>query len=317
MKNLKIFIRKSGLVFLSLITYIITGENLGLANSHAEGAESRTSMVDKMYNALKGKPALRSSEGTFPGNDYPSFQEFAQRLEYFVEGKIFDLYDGIAQIGNVDSYVGVTAISVTSYRTVIPKMWLLQYLIDFREYTRISQQPSNFTFDQNGEITIGPDTFDNVTFSIEANPYDKGILGYYIRMKADDTLVGNSSMTLLQPDSAWSQTYQLDDQGGQGGVFLFNHTIQDTLTVSPNVDGAAPPDLAVTIDGVVTGMASEFMLCPDELMNLNITGSNINIFVYPVVMTTAMKHLFWTHFVANQLDTLGDTLLESIRKQVG
>lgn len=268
---------------------------------------ARASFTDRLAAQVSSMVKAESpNKQSIPGNAYPQYgsREF---LETFVEGKVFDIYDGVASLGTLDSYVGITPIGQTSYQTLFPKLFALNFLQGAQDIPRYTFTPIIETFGGNGEFVSGPDTFNEINVEVPSSLNNR-ILGMMIIAQADSTINGSATMEIEVPSTGFKQTYKVNDIAKGGAVFIWNHEKQTELTVTtPNTP--VPPVMNKVITLAPALLNSEFLISPTAIRNWKIKARNTTVYAYPIVMTTLLKTVFWTHFVANALPEFGDTLL--------
>lgn len=315
--------KKGFLNFFTLLVILDTERVQHAERATAITAQANTqpiSLIDKMSASVRKVVGMNTadsfpSNGATGGNDYPSWAQFRQTLNDFVEGKVFDIYDGVTEIGSIDTSYGLFPLNVTSYQALFPKMFMLNLLTGRIDIPRYSAAPISRTFDSNGEFTIGVDTFSSISVAPNAADFASRTIGYFGMFKAGNTLLGDSTVTATYANG-WAQTYQLQDITGTGGFFLWNCAAQQDAALVSAVSVAAPPVLAVTQTLTLTNSPNDWLVSTSP-QNIIFTGFNATVFIYQVTITTALKNLIWSHFVANALPDLGASILSEVRAMYG
>lgn len=233
-------------------------------------------------------------------------------LDHELANRVLDFYDGRELSTGLDAYKGVNTINISSYDTYIEPIYVINALgIHTAEKTDFS--PPAFTFDANGNITIGGVTHTEVKALPDASFADQ-ILGTLYLVNASDTQSGVSSVSLTS-NAGWQAEYQLRDINDSGYIFVFNHS-QDikngvaTTTVDSDDHFAAGSVITTT------AIADSYYIDFNKPNEMTVQGVNATVNYYPLTLTDAAVTALWYSLITDSLNLFADDLIADYSSQL-
>lgn len=141
------------------------------------------------------------------------------------------------------------------------------------EPARYQQSPLNVAFDENSEISIGVNTFNDYTTNT-IGTYTVPFVGHLFVLKRNNILRGDAKF-YVESEEGYRAGLQVTDDTAV--VLVLNHIKAKKVTSDITPDTATPPNLVFDLNFTSTEQADQFELSFNTPKEVTVTGTNVSI----------------------------------------
>jgi hypothetical protein len=250
-------------------------------------------------------PGIKQDEGDPSRPDTPTEADM-------VITTVLDMFDMNPMKTQLATTRGLNADNVTPYTFYMEPGIAFGLLIEHTDF-QYTVNPVNITFDSNGNINYLSTPYTSATVSAPLDP-PSSLLGWAIWMRANDMLVGLSSMTLSKGGSTpiWQLGYDLNENSG--AAFFWNVDQQNSLVSTPVT---TVPAAVLTIVSTISEAAVEnfFYFSPGDAGPLEVTGSNAILKMYPIYNQPMIIAGLNAAIMADSLDAFAQAIPDELARK--
>lgn len=244
-----------------------------------------------MASGSKGAKVAQFTDPKFGNEDF-------QHAEWLASAA-----DGMTEIGGLFAGKGCVQQNQSDSAAFIEPFALLGPLFT-HGISRYKYTPDSLNFGSTGLLTssVGTHPSARVTFDI-----GETVLGYILRVRQQDETLGKPVVTVTPHNG---EAAKFETTGKVGLIFAWAPSAELSSVVSNAQSGAAAAQRVIA-STVASSASGDYYVAPASTGQIDISGTNAMVDVYPVIYNKRTCDLIWGAFCAKSLDALPALLLEA------
>jgi hypothetical protein len=242
------------------------------------------------------------------GND-PDPVKLTKYFSGMIAKRVLTVADVRKIPGNLFASKGGTPLDITSDQVYVQPMHLFGAAALIQP-ARYKQSPYSVAFDENSQITIGADTFDNYLTNTTGS-YSTPFAAHLFVLKRNDTLRGDAKF-FVESEFGYQAGLQLTDN--TAAVLMLNHQKAIKVESAITEDVGAPPNLVTNLAYTASDLDEQYELTTTSPMEVEVRGTNVSITHYQLPMYTPIAEAVLASLISGRLDMLPTWVLNNLSK---
>lgn len=232
-----------------------------------------------------------------------------------VQDAILDWQDSREQFGDVVGVAGDIRQQNQTARMATFEPFYIMRVFEVHAPWQYSFNPQLYSFNQNGEITVGILTAASATITGVAAILP-GLVGFAVQFNAQDTMSGNSLSQLQKPSTGVNAEFKLTDINSEGTYVCVNHSLDFSRTVVMTDGIINLNNLPVTLTQVDVTVPNQFYFNYNDNGDWVLRGSNSDNYVYPISVTDETVQLIYAITIAGIVAQMPNLLADSFSQVI-